>query len=51
LKEELDKIKDYVGHENYEKGRFPEAISLFDKLVKSEEFIDFLTLPAYEEIE
>ncbi|MEM8528027.1 MAG: malate synthase A [Bacteroidota bacterium] len=51
LAEELDKIKAYVGAEQYENGKFETAIELFDQLVKNEEFIDFLTLPAYEMID
>ena len=51
LTEELDKIKAYVGTAQYENGKFETAIELFDQLVKNEEFIDFLTLPAYEMID
>lgn len=50
LPSELDKIKAYVGEEAYENGKFEQAIALFDELVKSETFIDFLTLPAYDMI-
>ncbi len=50
LPEELDKIRDYVGAERYDGGKFAEATALFDRLIKEEEFIDFLTLPAYEQI-
>ncbi len=50
LPEELAKIEAYVGKEAFEKGRFPEAVALFDRLVKEKEFIEFLTLPAYEMI-
>lgn len=48
LPEELDKMKDYVGAEQFENGKFEEATDLFDRLVKDKEFIEFLTLPAYE---
>ncbi len=48
LPEELDKMRAYVGDENYENGKFTEATSLFDRLIKEKEFIEFLTLPAYE---
>ena len=47
LTEEIQNIKQYVGEENYEKGRFEEAITLFDQLVQAEDFEEFLTLPAY----
>jgi malate synthase len=50
LPEELDKIKDYVGDVYYKNARFPEAITLFDELVYSDEFEEFLTLKAYPKI-
>lgn len=46
--EERDAIKELVGDEVYASGRYAEAAELFDKLVKDEDFIDFLTLPAYD---
>ncbi|GAA0892397.1 malate synthase A [Fulvivirga kasyanovii] len=49
--EELEKIKAYVGEENYKNGRFDQAISIFDKLVKSDDFKEFLTIPAYQLID
>ncbi len=48
LPSELEKIREYVGEEAYENGRFEEAISLFGQLVREEEFTEFLTLPAYD---
>lgn len=48
LPAEIQKIKDYVGTTNYENGRFEEAIALFDQLIKTKEFSEFLTIPAYE---
>ncbi|WP_211356822.1 malate synthase A [Phaeodactylibacter luteus] len=51
LPEELQKIESYVGADAYAKGRFPEAIELFDQLIRSDEYIEFLTLPAYELID
>lgn len=48
--QELENIKEYVGEEAYNNGRFAEARELFDKLIESKEFIEFLTLPAYERI-
>jgi malate synthase len=50
LPEELLKIKAYVGENAYETGRFMEAVELFNQLIESPKFIDFLTLPAYEKI-
>ncbi len=46
--EELQKIKQDLGEERFENGRFTEAAELFDKLIISDEYYDFLTLPAYE---
>jgi len=51
LPEELEKIKKYVGEENYKKGRFTEAVELFEKLISDKEYIEFLTLPAYARID
>lgn len=48
--EELEKIRQEVGNEGFKNGHFEEAAKLFDELVKSDEFIDFLTLPGYEKL-
>ena len=45
--EEVEKIKDLVGEETFEKGRFKLAIQLFDELVLNTNFEEFLTLKAY----
>ena len=47
-KEEIQKIKNLLGVDRFENGKFKEAIELFDNLVLSEEFEEFLTLPAYK---
>ncbi len=47
---ELEKIKQYVGADAFANGRFDEAVEIFDKLIESDEFIEFLTLPAYDRI-
>lgn len=46
--EELEKIKQEVGSEYFEAGRFEEATTLFEKLITDDEFEEFLTLPGYE---
>jgi malate synthase len=48
LEEELDKTKAMVGAERYAAGRYADAAKLFDHLISSESFIEFLTLPAYD---
>ncbi len=44
LQDELAQIDQWVPAKN----RLPEAIELFDRLVKQDEYEDFLTLPAYD---
>jgi malate synthase len=48
--EEVSKIKADIGEIAFQKGQFEEAISVFDELVKGDEFIDFLTIPCYEKL-
>ncbi len=48
--EEIEKIKDLVGHDNFKNGKFDLAIELFDKLVLSKDYQEFLTLNAYKYI-
>lgn len=48
LGEEMDRVKEEIGAEAYDAGRFPEAIDLFRRLSLAPEFEDFLTLPAYK---
>jgi malate synthase len=50
--EELEKVREQVGDEFfYSEGRPDESRELFDQVALSEEFVDFLTLPAYERLE
>lgn len=51
LPEELAKIKEYVSENQYNNGRFEEAVQIFEKLILNDEFEEFLTLPAYELID
>lgn len=48
IPQEIEKIIHYVGKDAYENGKFKEAIALFKDLIFKEEYVDFLTLPAYE---
>lgn len=45
--EELQKIKNYVGEERYNNGKFELATEIFNDLVLNDNFEDFLTLKAY----
>lgn len=44
--DEIEKIKDSIGLQAFQAGRFSEAIALFDTLVLNPDFESFLTLPA-----
>ena len=47
LIEELKAIREEIGAERYDSGRFPLASDLFTQMAKAEPFVEFLTLPAY----
>ena len=49
--EELARMRDEFGEENYSTGRFEEARKLLEDVAISPEFPEFLTLPAYELID
>ncbi|MBY0586295.1 malate synthase A [bacterium] len=49
--EELDKIKQEVGADAFAKGQYAKASQMFDELSTSDELVEFLTLPAYEQID
>lgn len=50
LPEEMERVKSELGAETYAKGRFPEAIALFETLSLAPSFEDFLTVPAYAKL-
>jgi malate synthase len=47
LEEEMERVRQEVGADNFAKGRFAEAIALFRDISLSDEFVEFLTIPAY----
>jgi malate synthase A len=49
--EEMDRIRLEVGDPRFESGRFDEARSLFERMSTQAEFVEFITLPAYELLE
>ena len=51
LKEELERIRGSIGAAQYAGGQFDLASELFDQIMTSEEFVQFLTLPAYEHLD
>ncbi|WP_018700749.1 malate synthase A [Amorphus coralli] len=48
LDQEMAGVREEIGAEAYDGGRFPEAIELFRSLSTAEDLVPFLTLPAYE---
>jgi malate synthase len=48
LTDELDRIHGEVGPGRLATGVFPTAARLFERMIKQEEFDEFLTVPAYE---
>ena len=49
--EETERLRSELGHAIYDSARFDEARALFETVALSEEFPDFLTLPAYDILE
>ncbi len=50
LEEEMDAIREEVGAERFDTGRFDTAAQLFDTMIRSKDFTEFLTLPAYDDL-
>ncbi|MGE5335668.1 MAG: malate synthase A, partial [Nitrososphaerota archaeon] len=48
MREELASIEQALGAEEYGQRAFGPASEIFDRITTSDEFVDFLTLPAYE---
>ena len=48
LSEEINVVKQEVGEERYQAGRFEEAAKLMAKLTTSDELTNFLTIPGYD---
>jgi malate synthase len=51
MAEELEKIRADLGPEAYAIGRFDQARVVFDRVATSEPFVEFLTLPAYDQLD
>ena len=49
--DELARLRAAYGDEVYGRGRFEEARRVFDRVALSDEFVEFLTLPAYDLID
>jgi len=51
IEEELATIRAAVGEQAYSEGRWHQARSVFEQVALADDFVDFLTLPAYELID
>jgi malate synthase len=50
VKEEMAEIKKEVGENKFEKGNYERAAQMFQDMSIANQFEDFLTIPAYNEI-
>ena len=50
LAEELPKVKDYLGEDAWNAGKYAEGAQLFEKITADDTYVEFLTLPAYERL-
>jgi malate synthase len=50
LAEELPKVRTYLGDEAWKAGKYEEGAKLFEKITAGE-YVEFLTLPAYQQID
>ena len=50
LGEEMKRVEGEIGADVYAEGRFPEAIELFRAISLSQDFVPFLTIPAYRRL-
>ncbi len=51
LAEELPKVKSHLGDDVYAAGRYEEGARLFEKITADDNYVEFLTLPAYASID
>jgi len=47
LAEELPKVKGYLGEQAYAAGKYEDGARLFEKITVDDNYVEFLTLPAY----
>jgi malate synthase len=51
LAEELPRVRQYVGEEAWTAGNYSESAALFEKITSDDTYVEFLTLPAYQQID
>ena len=49
--DELARMRETIGADAFQAGRFAEARELFEQVATDQQFVEFLTLPAYELID
>ena len=47
-KEELEKIRAAVGEQQFARRKFQTAAEILDGIITDDQFVEFLTLPAYK---
>ena len=50
IEEELARFRQSVGEQQFRAGRYEEAANLLRELIRSQKFVEFLTLPAYDRL-
>jgi malate synthase len=50
LPEELARVRRELGEEAWDAGRYEEAAQLFGEITTSDDYVEFLTLPGYEQL-
>ncbi|MBX9903036.1 MAG: malate synthase A [Burkholderiales bacterium] len=50
LPEELARVRRELGEDAWKAGRYEEASRLFDEITTSDDYVEFLTLPGYEQL-
>lgn len=50
VEEELARFRQSVGEQQFRAGRYEDAASLLRELIRSQKFVEFLTLPAYDRL-
>ena len=51
LLEELPKVRNYLGEEAWQTGRYEAGAALFEQITTNDNYVEFLTLPAYDLID
>ena len=49
--EDLDRVREQIGAQAFAAGRYADARALFEQVALADEFVDFLTVPAYDSID